>query len=160
MNLITGLVRPTAGSIRVLGIAPNDPEKLFKITGYSTQFDAFPRGLTGMELVSSYLRLAGYTDSESKRLASASIERVGLGPAADRKVAGYSKGMRQRVKLAQAIASPATNANAALLGNCRAKILVFKVKPSQTKPTPYCRYLYVEGNLYFRLGRIKQIFGR
>jgi ABC-2 type transport system ATP-binding protein len=104
MNLITGLVRPTAGEIRVLGVAPNDPEKLFKITGYSTQFDSFPRGLTGLELVSSYLRLAGYNDRESKRLASAAIDRVGLTGSADRKVAGYSKGMRQRVKLAQAIA--------------------------------------------------------
>lgn len=104
MNLITGLVRPTRGTISVLGIPPSDPERLFKLTGYSTQFDSFPRGLTGVELVSSFLRLAGYSDSESRKLAGAAIERVGLSAAADRKVAGYSKGMRQRIKLAQAIA--------------------------------------------------------
>jgi ABC-2 type transport system ATP-binding protein len=104
MNLITGLVRPTRGEIRVLGIPPSDPERLFQVTGYSTQFDSFPRGLTGMELVSSFLRLAGRSDEESRKIAGLAIERVGLTGAADRKVAGYSKGMRQRIKLAQAIA--------------------------------------------------------
>src|SRR5258708_38299402 len=49
MNLITGLVRPTRGGIRVLGIAPSDPAALFKVVGYATQFDSFPRGLTGFE---------------------------------------------------------------------------------------------------------------
>ena len=104
MNLITGLVRPTCGEISVLGISPSDPEQLFQMTGYSTQFDSFPRGLTGMELITSFLRLAGYPDVEAKKLAEKSIERVGLTDAAGRKVAGYSKGMRQRIKLAQAIA--------------------------------------------------------
>src|SRR5499425_1069360 len=41
MNLMTGLVRPTRGSLRILGIAPDDPEKLFRLVGYSTQFDSF-----------------------------------------------------------------------------------------------------------------------
>ncbi len=104
MNLIAGLVRPTCGEIRVLGVSPTSPDELFKITGYATQFDSFPRGLTGLELVSTYLKLAGYTSAEARKLASTAIERVGLTAAADRKVAGYSKGMRQRVKLAQAIA--------------------------------------------------------
>ena len=44
MNLMTGLVRPTYGQIRVLGIAPSEPQKLFRLVGYSTQFDSFPRG--------------------------------------------------------------------------------------------------------------------
>jgi ABC-2 type transport system ATP-binding protein len=104
MNLITGLVRPTRGEIRVLGISPTDPENLFQVTGYSTQFDSFPRGLTGIELVTSFLRLGGHSDGESKKIAERAIERVGLTDAAGRKVAGYSKGMRQRIKLAQAIA--------------------------------------------------------
>jgi ABC-2 type transport system ATP-binding protein len=57
-----------------------------------------------MELISSYLKLAGYTNEEARKLGEAAIDRVGLTAAAGRKVAGYSKGMRQRVKLAQAIA--------------------------------------------------------
>jgi ABC-2 type transport system ATP-binding protein len=104
MNLITGLVRPTRGEIRVLGIAPSDPAALFKVVGYSTQFDSFPRGLTGFEFIYSYLRLFGLAHKDCERTTAFAIGRVNLGEAANRKVAGYSKGMRQRIKLAQAIA--------------------------------------------------------
>jgi ABC-2 type transport system ATP-binding protein len=104
MNLITGLVRPTRGSISVLGVAPTDPERLFRLLGYSTQFDSFPKGLTGFQFIYSFLRLFGYDHAECERLAWKSIERVNLVEPAKRKVAGYSKGMRQRIKLAQAIA--------------------------------------------------------
>jgi ABC-2 type transport system ATP-binding protein len=51
MNLMTGLVRPTRGTVRILGIDPDAPEKLFQILGYSTQFDSFPKGLTGFQFV-------------------------------------------------------------------------------------------------------------
>jgi len=104
MNLITGLVRPTRGEIRVLGIAPSDPAQLFKVVGYSTQFDSFPRGLTGFEFIYSYLRLFGMPDKDCERTTAFALGRVNMGEAANRKVAGYSKGMRQRIKLAQAIA--------------------------------------------------------
>jgi ABC-2 type transport system ATP-binding protein len=104
MNLMTGLVRPTRGSIRVCGISPQEPEKLFKITGYSTQFDSFPKGLTGFQFIYSFLRLFGIAHAECEKLAWKSIERVNMVDAANRKVAGYSKGMRQRIRLAQAIA--------------------------------------------------------
>jgi ABC-2 type transport system ATP-binding protein len=104
MNLITGLVRPTRGSISVLGIAPTDPERLFRILGYSTQFDSFPKGLTGFQFIYSFLRLFGFDHAECERLAWKAIERVNLVEASKRKVAGYSKGMRQRIRLAQAIA--------------------------------------------------------
>jgi ABC-2 type transport system ATP-binding protein len=104
MNLMTGLVRPTHGRIRVLGVEPDEPRKLFPFTGYSTQFDSFPRGLTGFQFIHSFLRLFGYPAAESTELAGRAIEQVGLTDAADRRIASYSKGMRQRIKLAQAIA--------------------------------------------------------
>ena len=104
MNLMAGLVRPTRGQIRVLGIAPDDPQHLCRMLGYSTQFDSFPRGLTGYQLVASFLRLFGFDRAKCDRLARAAIERLRMGEAADRKVAAYSKGMRQRIKLALAIA--------------------------------------------------------
>ena len=104
MNLMTGLVRPTRGKLNILGIAPTDPEKLFKLVGYSTQFDSFPKGLTGYQFIYSFLRLFGMTHTECENMTARAIEKVNLGEAAHRKVAGYSKGMRQRIKLAQAIA--------------------------------------------------------
>ncbi len=104
MNLMAGLVQPSRGKISVLGIRPTEPHRLLGVLGYSTQFDSFPRGMTGFEFVRSFLRLYGHSSAESKRLADAAIAHVRLSEAADRKVAGYSKGMRQRIRLAQSIA--------------------------------------------------------
>jgi ABC-2 type transport system ATP-binding protein len=104
MNLMVGLIRPTRGSIRILGIAPDQPEELFRLVGYSTQYDAFPPGLTGYQFIHAFLRIHGFGQEEADRMTWEAIARVGLTDAAHRKVAGYSKGMRQRIKLAQAIA--------------------------------------------------------
>jgi ABC-2 type transport system ATP-binding protein len=103
MNLMTGLIRPTRGRIQVLGLDPTEPEKLFKILGYSTQFDSFPKGLTGFQFVYSYLRLGGSDAQTAEQQAWRAIDRVNLRDAASRNVAGYSKGMRQRIRLAQAL---------------------------------------------------------
>lgn len=104
MNLLTGLVRPSRGQIRVLGYRTDEPEALFNILGYCTQFDAFPKGLTGYQFVYSYLRLGGRDSETAAQLAWRAIERVNLVDAAERNIAGYSKGMRQRIRLAQALA--------------------------------------------------------
>ena len=104
MNLMTGLVRPSRGRIQVLGYTTDDPESLFKIVGYSTQFDAFPKGLTGFQFIYSYLCLSGMPLSDAELTARQAIERVNMVEAASRKIAGYSKGMRQRIRLAQALA--------------------------------------------------------
>ncbi|HME00137.1 MAG TPA: ABC transporter ATP-binding protein [Terriglobia bacterium] len=103
MNLMTGLVEPTRGRISVLGLSPRQPEQLFRQVGYCTQYDSFPRGLTGYEFVYSYLLLFGYAPAQARELSIQAIDRVSLGEAADRPIASYSKGMRQRIKLAQAI---------------------------------------------------------
>ncbi len=104
MNLMTGLLRPTRGSITLLGIPTDQPERLFRKVGYCTQFDSFPRGVTGREFVSSYLYVHGFTQKRASELTQVALERVNLVEAADRKVAAYSKGMRQRIRLAQSIA--------------------------------------------------------
>ncbi len=104
MNLMAGLIRPTRGDIRVLGVPPDDPEQLGRIIGYCAQFDTFPKGLTGRQFLEAFLRLRGMSDSECDQRTQAALETVNLTAAADRPVAAYSKGMRQRIKLAQAIA--------------------------------------------------------
>lgn len=104
MNLMTGLLRPSRGHITILGISTDQPDQLFKKAGYCTQFDSFPRGLTGREFVRSFLLVHGYERKTADELTVTALERVSLLDAADRKVAAYSKGMRQRIRLAQAIA--------------------------------------------------------
>ncbi|MGZ5435466.1 MAG: ABC transporter ATP-binding protein [Pyrinomonadaceae bacterium] len=104
MNLMTGLLRPTRGSVNVLGIPTDQPEQLFRKVGYCSQFDSFPRGLTGREFIRSFLLVSGYSKTESEDLTNKALERVDLIPAGDRKIGAYSKGMRQRVRLAQSIA--------------------------------------------------------
>jgi len=104
MNLMTGLLRPTKGSVSLLGIPTDNPETLFRKVGYCTQFDSFPRGVTGREFINSFLYVHGYDRKTANELADVALERVNLTEAGDRKVAAYSKGMRQRIRLAQSIA--------------------------------------------------------
>jgi ABC-2 type transport system ATP-binding protein len=103
MNLATGLLRPTQGRVDILGIPIDRPELLFQRVGYCTQFDSFPRRISGYQFIYSYLRIHGYDHAEADRMTWRSLERVKLTDAAGRRIDGYSKGMRQRVKLAQAI---------------------------------------------------------
>ena len=104
MNLMTGLLRPTRGTLTVVGISSDEPEKLFRKVGYCSQFDSFPRGLTGREFISSFLMVSGFSRKQAQELTEKALERVDLLPAADRRIGAYSKGMRQRVRLAQSIA--------------------------------------------------------
>jgi ABC-2 type transport system ATP-binding protein len=103
MNLATGLLRPTHGSVSVLGLTTDRSEELFRSVGYCTQYDSFPRGLTGLDFLTLYLRLHGHGRRRARTLAGEALERVNLAAAAGRRVGAYSKGMRQRIKLAQAI---------------------------------------------------------
>jgi ABC-2 type transport system ATP-binding protein len=103
LNLMTGLIRPSRGRVSVLGTSPGDPETFGRKVGYCTQFDSFPRGVTGRSFIQAWLRLSGVSRSDAERAAAEALERVGMTEAADRKVAGYSKGMRQRVRLALAL---------------------------------------------------------
>jgi len=104
MNLMAGLIHADRGHITVRGLSPRDPEHLMRITGYATQYDSAPRGTTGYDFVSTGLILAGYSTAETAERAWKALDRVSMTEAAHRKVAAYSKGMRQRVRLAQAIA--------------------------------------------------------
>jgi ABC-2 type transport system ATP-binding protein len=104
MNLMTGLIRPTRGRVSVLGLAADHPEIFFRKVGYCSQFDSFPRALTGFQFINSYLRVHGLPQQNAQDLAWKALHRVDLLDAAHLKIGAYSKGMRQRVRLAQAIA--------------------------------------------------------
>ncbi|HYL65328.1 MAG TPA: ABC transporter ATP-binding protein [Candidatus Methylomirabilis sp.] len=104
MNLLTGLIRPTRGAIRILGLTTKQPIELFRCVGYCTQFDSFPPGITGYDFIYWPLRLHGFGGEQAAKLTDEALERAGMAQVARRKVAGYSKGMRQRIRLAQAIA--------------------------------------------------------
>lgn len=104
MNLMAGLIHPDRGSITMRGLSPRDPERLMRILGYATQYDAAPRGSTGLDFVTTDLILTGFSSAEASQRAQAALDRVRMTEASRRKVASYSKGMRQRIRLAQAIA--------------------------------------------------------
>jgi len=104
MNLMTGLLKPSRGAISILGTSPDRPDELFQKVGYCGGFDSFPPGVTGAEFISMYLSVHGVSRSRIEELTLKALERVGLLEAGNRKVAAYSKGMRQRVRLAQSIA--------------------------------------------------------
>src|SRR5262249_58726451 len=103
MNLMAGLLQPTRGRLSVLGRRSDDSVALGRLVGYCTQYDSFPRGVTGRSLLRSWLGLHGLPTAERRRLADEALERVSMTEAADRKVAAYSKGMRQRIRLALAL---------------------------------------------------------
>ena len=104
MNLMTGLIRPSQGAIFVLGLTPQQPIEFFRHVGYCTQFDSFPTGTTGYDFIYWPLRLHGFAHDQAAKLTDEALQRAGMAQVARRKVAGYSKGMRQRIRLAQAIA--------------------------------------------------------
>ena len=108
MNLMTGLIRPTRGRVSVLGLTPDSPEVFFRKVGYCSQFDSFPRALTGFQFVQSFLRVHGYSLKAAQDMAWKALHRVDLLEAAHLKIGAYSKGMRQRVRFAQSIAHEPT----------------------------------------------------
>ncbi|CAD5107154.1 ABC transporter ATP-binding protein [Zestomonas carbonaria] len=98
IKLILGLLRPSEGEVRVLGRAASDLDVRRQL-GYLPENVTFYPQLTGRETLRHFARLKGAAPSEVDAL----LEQVGLGPAAGRRVKTYSKGMRQRLGLAQAI---------------------------------------------------------
>jgi len=103
MKLITGQLRPSKGTVTVLGEPIwRNPHLYFQI-GFCPEQDAFYDRMTGLEWVTGLVRLNGLTDKEAGEAARRALTAVDLMDAADKKIGAYSKGMRQRVKLAQAI---------------------------------------------------------
>ncbi len=103
MKLITGQLRPSKGDVKVLGEPIwRNPHLYFQI-GFCPEQDAFYERMTGLEWVRALVRLNGLTDKEADDAARKALTAVDLMEAANKKIGAYSKGMRQRVKLAQAL---------------------------------------------------------
>ena len=104
LKLITGQLKPSKGTIDVLGEPIwGNPSLYFEI-GFCPEQDTFYERMTGLEWVSALARLSGLEEEAATDAARNALTVVDLTDAADKKIAAYSKGMRQRVKLAQAIA--------------------------------------------------------
>ncbi|HXH05166.1 MAG TPA: ABC transporter ATP-binding protein [Vicinamibacterales bacterium] len=103
MKLVTGQLRPSKGAVSVLGQPVwRNPSIYFRL-GFCPEQDAFYDRMTGLEWVTALARLHGFDDAAAAAAARRALETVDLLDAADKKIGAYSKGMRQRVKLAQAI---------------------------------------------------------
>jgi ABC-2 type transport system ATP-binding protein len=104
MKLITGQLKPNKGRLTVLGEPIwRNPSLYFRI-GFCPEQDAFYERMTGIEWLTALVRLNSVGEQEAIRLARHALDLVDLANAADKKIGAYSKGMRQRVKLAQALA--------------------------------------------------------
>jgi ABC-2 type transport system ATP-binding protein len=103
MKLMTGQLKPSKGSITVFGEPIWNNPAIFSRIGFCPEQDAFYDRMTGLEWVTALVRLNGVTDREADDAAKIALEKVDLMDAANKKIGAYSKGMRQRVKLAQAL---------------------------------------------------------
>jgi ABC-2 type transport system ATP-binding protein len=104
MKVMTGQLIPSKGSITVLGEPIwGNPGLYFRI-GFCPEQDAFYERMTGLEWVTALVRLNGLSEAGAEAAARRALDAVDLADAAGKKIGAYSKGMRQRVKMAQALA--------------------------------------------------------
>lgn len=104
LKLASGQLRPSQGSVELLGREAFGSPDVFHEVGLCADTDALFEDFTGLQFVSALLSLNGFDPAAADKLATEAIESVDLRDAMHRKVGGYSKGMRQRIKLAQALA--------------------------------------------------------
>jgi ABC-2 type transport system ATP-binding protein len=104
LKLAAGLLRPSLGTVRLGGRDPFASAAARASIGIAPELEGFPEGMTGLQFVTAMLRFHGWRGAAARARARELIDSVGLTDARDRKAEGYSKGMRQRLKLAQALA--------------------------------------------------------
>lgn len=104
LNLITGQLRPTLGTVRVLERSPWNCRKVAAHMGVCPEQDILYPNITARDWISYLLQLRGWTEAMAAGRSREVLDEVGLGEAQDRRMGTYSRGMRQRAKLAQALA--------------------------------------------------------
>ncbi len=103
LRLVAGQLRPSLGTVRVCGEEPFGNGKVLRRLGLCPEADAMYDELTALEYVSAMAELSGYARKEARDRAAHALGTFGLTDAMERRVGGYSRGMRQRAKLAQSI---------------------------------------------------------
>ncbi|MGW5053615.1 ABC transporter ATP-binding protein [Actinokineospora sp. NPDC004072] len=104
IKLALGLLTPTSGRIRVLGLDPiADGEQVRAKVGYMPEHDCLPPDMIAAEFVTHMARVSGLPAAAARERASETLRHVGLYEERYRRIGGYSTGMKQRVKLAQAL---------------------------------------------------------
>jgi ABC-2 type transport system ATP-binding protein len=103
LQLATGQLRPSQGEVRVLGHRPWNNSPLMRHVGLCPEQDAFYEWMTGRDFVRTCARLTGMGRGQASAAADKAIALVGMTENCGRAIRGYSKGMRQRIKLAQAL---------------------------------------------------------
>ena len=103
LQLATGQLRPSQGAVRVLGHRAWNNPPLNRFIGLCPEQDAFYEWMTGRAFIDFAARLAGLSALQAREATARVLDEVGMTEHADRAVGGYSKGMRQRTKIAQAL---------------------------------------------------------
>ncbi len=103
LQLATGQLNPSQGDVRVLGQKAWNNPALNRFIGLCPEQDAFYEWMTGWDFVYTCARLSGLDRRQAREASARTIESVGMTKSKDRAVRGYSKGMRQRIKLAQCL---------------------------------------------------------
>jgi ABC-2 type transport system ATP-binding protein len=103
LQLMTGQLRPSQGTVTVLGQRVWNNPGLNRFLGLCPEQDAFYEWMTGWDFVHTCARLSGLSRRDAREAARQTIDSVGMTPHQGRAIRGYSKGMRQRIKMAQAL---------------------------------------------------------
>jgi ABC-2 type transport system ATP-binding protein len=103
LNLITGQLRPTRGTVEVLGMVPRHNPELMRQLGFCPGFEGMYSSICGLDWVVYLLEMQGYRKPAARQRAIECMELVGMTEGMRRPISSYSRGMRQRTKLAQAI---------------------------------------------------------
>src|SRR5207244_12126709 len=101
-RLASGMLKPTLGRVSVRGLDAWS-WRARRLVGYCPDTDAFYEDMSGREFVRLMARLCGYDRREADWRTETVLRRVGMSDRSDRRLRGYSKGMRQRIKLAQTL---------------------------------------------------------
>lgn len=104
MKIVTGQLKPNIGEVKIFGQKVWNNREIFHRLGFCPEVDSFHEGLNGLEFLTGLLSLYGFTPEECRQRAVRALELVELKEVARRPIKSYSRGMRQRIKIAQALA--------------------------------------------------------